>query len=199
MTNVARGVVKLSYSAVSGIDFPLVSCMRANAGVQNTVNMRNEFLMQDWNYAGVVNNWANTSWYFRVIEFRSYQEMERAYRHLNGMDINGKKIKLEIVSIQPICDNCFLGKYWKTLTWTVSSVLYRWKGIMFLEFPKVLAQSPLTMKPLDAAWTWQRSMWFELSQPIVFITRCMVLFAYIQCGNLQRRNFLITNDGYIYI
>ena len=35
---------------------------------------------------------------YSVVEFRTYKEMMRAYKALNGVEINGKAIQLEIVS-----------------------------------------------------------------------------------------------------
>lgn len=36
--------------------------------------------------------------HFRVVEFASRKDMERALKKLDGLEINGKPIKLEIVS-----------------------------------------------------------------------------------------------------
>ena len=36
--------------------------------------------------------------YFRVVEFASRRDMEKALKKLDGLEINGKPIKLEIVS-----------------------------------------------------------------------------------------------------
>ena len=40
-------------------------------------------------------SWSNIS---RVVEFETEKDMERALKKLDGLEINGKPIKLEIVS-----------------------------------------------------------------------------------------------------
>ena len=77
--------------------------------------------------------------------------MERAYRHLNGMDINGKKIKLEIVSIQAIYNNCFLGQYQKMLTCSCQLSVVKWLKVDSFIIDRSSSWKSLKMKPIDAA------------------------------------------------
>lgn len=54
-----------------------------------------------------------------VVEFRTHKEMMRAYKDLNGMDINGKAIRLEIVS--RVVNSSSKMFYWNTIEFLIAA------------------------------------------------------------------------------